>query len=132
MREIKFRGRYVFEANALYPAVDEWKHGYLYYENGDPWIKNALESWKVVPGSEGQYTGLKDKNDTEIYEGDWLRVPSEHGSYQEVIHSDGAFRRKIKHWDITLPYPLLNKELIEAIGFEVIGNIHENPELLAK
>ncbi len=73
-----------------------------------------------------QYTGLKDKNGTEIYEGDVIKVERDGIIYRvEWIH--GGFGLEPRY---NSPfYPRLgNVELREKI--EVIGNIHENPEFL--
>lgn len=68
-----------------------------------------------------QYTGLKDKKGREIYEGDIVWRPRGHS--REVVEFDYGF------------YPFDAYELEElgmpdADDCEVIGNIHENPELL--
>ena len=83
-----------------------------------------------------QYTGLLDKSGKEIYEGDIL-TPCVYKNWDEfnltVIFHKGCFM-----FDIQKPYVVKKTELHECLargknaanGYEIIGNIHENPELL--
>jgi len=86
-----------------------------------------------------QYTGLKDKNGREIYESDIVRFVENDG---EVSVGEVRMGKKNAAWSFYLPHvatgvtiPMLNYihgmlSLVSEYDFEVIGNIHENPELL--
>jgi len=76
-----------------------------------------------------QYTGLKDKNGKEIYEGDIVvldkKLLENNGRLitgTEVVFSDGKFALK-NFWDIS-------RQLIKDYNYEIIGNIYENPNLI--
>ena len=83
-----------------------------------------------------QYTGLKDKNGKEIYEGDIVKMTCR-------VDKDESILYKVVWDDFLTGYDLINLDRSKAdVGyltkynikkhFEVIGNIHENPELLEK
>ena len=105
MRELKFRAWHKIFKRMLEP--DEWHH-----YSGACVIKGELTSSENVILL--QYTGLKDKNGKEIYEGYILSSGEAQGVMEWVEHNNTA------SWALFAP---LNK-------FEVIGNIYENPELL--
>lgn len=69
-----------------------------------------------------QFTGLEDKNGTEIYEGDILIDDTgEPVEYWVVKFSDGGFVGECAG---------VTESLFELTQLEIAGNIHENPELL--
>lgn len=71
-----------------------------------------------------QYTGLKDKNGVEIYEGDIVKILGVDDEVFEVVFN-GSY----------LQFLFINKRMFQLPDFdelEVIGNIYENPELIIK
>ena len=83
----------------------------------------------VKPETVGQYTGLKDKNGTRIFEGDIISaylddISPESETRLLVCWNDYGWHGKTKYGYETLESDWVNNY------FEVIGNIHDNPELL--
>jgi uncharacterized phage protein (TIGR01671 family) len=71
-----------------------------------------------------QFTGLKDKNNQEIYEGDLIKTLT--GFTANVEFIEGCFTISLSKDGPAMPLFILNKPI------EIIGNIFENPELLIK
>ena len=134
MREIKFRGLTRGIKNNYV-----WVYGFLAPFHNILTIKEKFgASYAIKRESVGEYTGYKDANGKEIYEGDIIRLEGvddrEIGSTWEhigkIVYKRGAFF--VCYFDY---YADGDEELICDAQVEfgtVIGNIYENPELLEK
>ncbi len=123
MREIKFRAwdgkeneMLYAEEFPIYHEFDNGLHSGKFAGNGD-WYQLELM----------QFTGLQDKNGVDIYEGDILKITSSMATgIFNVFYFMGSFCWRFNMEATGSPlYPNL-------IGMtkEIIGNIHQNPELL--
>ena len=150
-REIKFRGFHIDENGKEKVYVNgEWVKGYWVY--GVPvfeedrcyiiqnlficdhcYLCTGCVNEQVIPETVGQYTGLKDKDGKEIFEGDILHVNYHSEKDVTIVWDDGAFHFKaINRFLGCLPGELLALCCIqkEVEVYKKIGNIYENPELL--
>lgn len=133
MREIKFRAWCPIESRMI---IDP-----MYYEKNFDSDNNCpykiyedfreLEDGMYWAGYLMQYTGLKDKNGKEIYEGDILHSLSKAKScivkWEQQACQFWLMYENGKYQELTATY---GDENLYADTFEVIGNIYENPELL--
>ncbi len=135
MKQIKFRAWDKEKKEMFSPRRLEQTPG------GGIWVKDknlllgdgkgceiAYTDWKNADVELMQFTGLKDKNNKEIYEGDIIKPYSEKGMNNKVvgvvIFEKAGFIIKLNERErVSL---LVNNQET----FEIIGNIHENPELL--
>lgn len=124
MREIKFRG--FNRKNGV------WLYGFYLQNRGAHFVcpdefaeGKSWDDYEIDPKTRGEYTGLKDQSGQEIYEGDVLKWDEDDESSVVVYDPQNAlFGMQYKDGRIYGLYDCQQKEL------EVIGNIHDNPELL--
>ena len=134
MREILFRGKRIDNG--------EWVEGLLSQTTViasnkpayvaltiDELVKKPFDGcWhEVDPETVGQFTGQPDNNGKKIFEGDILRgyLDSALKRVGVVVFDDGR-------WEVHSQSGLYISELTEGHELEVIGNIHDNPELLTE
>ena len=149
MREIIFRGKRMDN--------EEWVYGWPFADTADCSLKKAgkcecphdgseyfivewvddyheYEERQVIPNTVGQYTGLKDKNSKRIFEDDVCRFREwskgemcwfgkVHFEHQQFMISGGPNK------ECETMFELCTSRFIPE-NIEVIGNIHDNPELL--
>ena len=126
MREILFRGKITDNG--------EWVEGYYCLIPAGYGISeediheittiNCNHSWEVDPATVGQYTGLTDKNCKKIFEGDIVDILTENEELGLVVYEDGGFLVEADGFCVDF------HANINGTDLEVIGNIHDNPELL--
>lgn len=130
MRQFKFRGKSKLDG--------EWFYGNLFVkdERGRTHISTPTRGCLCIdPNTVGQFTGLLDKNGKEIYEGDIITLK---GNYPRVVLWDkmswALMPTEYYHdevfWVMNLQHPGLDWWEEFADEFEIIGNIHDNPELI--
>jgi len=148
MREILFRGKSIISGEwvfgtpvcveeSTYPTDRVLLVRAVNYDELDNFMPQ-YESDEVTPETVGQFTGLYDRNGKRVFEGDALKFRGCSGELKKfpaVIRygafncscCDGVYGWYLEHGDIRDldTEPLGNREL----GYEIVGNIHDNPEL---
>lgn len=139
MREIKFRIYFKDEEKFMTKPItleDLLHEDGIEFENEEKTLTLPLKDFKFYYNKNEnyeimQYTGLKDKNGKEIYEGDVVKFDYRQDENFEIVFEDGAFWIRSKYTE----YVSLH-EVIEICKrpnnwqIEVVGNIYDNPELL--
>ena len=152
MREIKFRGKRIDNG--------EWVYGDLIWANYLPiraWVSSIYDgtrlrsmdtadktatfrAFEVIPETVGQYTGLKDDNGREIFEGDILKLQLVGDEYHKTVRVEFGNPNCAYDWGYQIvpfgnfPY---RKDILlwietetDRVKVNVIGNITDNPELI--
>ena len=146
MREIKFRAKDSLERNwyvGSYIFTDDntnnpfrshpfkESHRIIFYSSYD-WNMGGWNDVEIDISTLGQYTGLRDKDGKEIYEGDIVKSISGKVGYVIFLQQEMGY---VVVWDnCDTRLGLRNRgEGYECDGsIEVIGNIYDNPELINK
>ncbi len=130
MREIVFRGKRLDNGKWEYGGVSKSLDKECKYQyNIHPVIKDYGECPRIEPNTLGQFTGLCDKNGKKIFEGDIVICDFDYKiEPMEVIFYKGGFKLKSdkckEPYDYSIHDDDANPDLL------VVGNIHDNPELL--
>ena len=123
MREIKFRAKH----------GKEWVYGDLHLNSGKmPHIHpDPFTSKSIAPDTVGQFTGLKDKNGKEIYEGDIIRSFDSNGDtiLHCIVWEEARFVALYKGRNFSSKC-FLKQYWLDEFDKEVIGNIYDNPKLM--
>ena len=139
MREILFRGKRKDNG--------EWVEGYYVNINSDlhyiytGYAETDVDSiypdcFIVIPETVGQYTGLCDKNENMIFEGDIVQFDDNHYEVRRECDTPGGYWAETGYildhigWNDYIRFTDTIDEYNNEICVEVIGNIHDNPELL--
>ena len=152
MREILFRGKRTDNSEWIegYYAVQsnhacfahELKHQHFIFK--DIFLDfnlGELQKFDVIPETVGQYTGLTDKNGKKIFEGDMIKpfddeidkmvVEFRIGQFLLCLYGERGYMAEYG-WEESGNYGCFEAEPLSSYGddIEVIGNIHDDPELL--
>lgn len=145
MREIKFR--------AWFKAAPKAEYAMQYWKLGTGLDRSVFFDAAIENGAIMQFTGLKDKNGKEIYEGDIMRYELWHGGVEAMMMEDHAkmqgktldwFKNVVILWHekascwiyrdtndiLDMDYQGNTWSSSFAPEWEIIGNIYQNPELL--
>lgn len=143
MREIKFRGKrrdsgeWVRGKNILLLAQDDGSEIPFIVPSGEEILCGLMIFKKrplimgsniisVHPDTVGQFTGLRDRNGIEIYDGDIVTI------LEPDLPAEVKWNEREATYEVLYPegYPKPSELYLWAKYCEVIGNIHDNPELL--
>lgn len=150
MREILFRAKTEPNCkdvmNGKIIKNPKWIYGYVdlgyMHDCKAPLIsdKNGNKTYKCQYETIGQFTGLTDKNGKKVFEGDVLKFTDTNADYEWIGKVEFGNPNAEYNWGFQLVYISGTKANVDILMWfdmeecgafsEVIGNIHDNPELL--
>lgn len=142
-REILFRGKVEIYAPYSPILIDEWAEGYHYRRGGNNIIYDSDRDIEYIvdPATVGQHVFLEDTKDKKIFTGDILKDQDREGIYviDFIGGGFGLFTMKeyldLKHRHTVILWDGLSEPQTACFvtqNLEVIGNIHDNPELVGE
>ena len=145
MREIKFRGISQYTGKMVYGQLLRGENDFNIVTHFGHVID--IELVPIKKGTQGQYTGLKDENGCEIYEGDVIYWEIDNGigiesytgiiCWSENLEKEGwneTYQWLVRYTNDHLRgrFDSLSFPASYKGGLRIIGNIYENPELLER
>jgi hypothetical protein len=117
MREIIFRGKKITDDKFVYGCL----HWFTLHGKQKTWIETPQKIYLVDPNTVGEYTGLKDINNINLFEGDIVEILFHDRHIKgEIIFLNGAFS--------FIGEIELNVSTLSQKHILITGNIHEDPD----
>lgn len=138
-REIKFRGKRVDTGEWVYGTLVVSKNTYYIVTTNAKvkWLDwnycEIFEIYRVVPETVGQYIEMKDRTGKETFDGDIIKLYQPNGKPFEkvpiayIFYHRGAWR--VSGFE---KFPFISNNIADLnLLYEIVGNIHDNPELFS-
>jgi uncharacterized phage protein (TIGR01671 family) len=133
MRETMFRGKWKLNGKWVYGYYKKADRVEYIYVEGETVFDTGWA--EIIPETVGQYTGLRDRNSARIFEGDILQKDDGFVSYRTFVKWDNEHCGFIYNY---IPQKYAPHEGVMTVSLyhfcpdehKIIGNIHDNPELL--